>query len=521
VLEGWIGVDDASPVYLLAVVTAAALFGTPAAIATSILSVLVYDFLFTEPRLTFAVASPQEWLSLLLFLVVAAVTGRLAAVLRERAEEARRTAVEAQSLFAISHSLATATSIPDAALQIVRRLRDDASLVRAWVVVGGPAEARILADSDSPVSPGGGPTTARPPMDISISWLLRRRPGDIPAEWIQVHEPRRDDAQSRSDAPDSTRRANLDAFRVLVQADGHPFGTVWGLRDRSTGGPDRGATRLFAHAADQLGLALRREQLRREATDAEIARRSDALKTALLDSVSHDLRTPLAGIRAIAGSLTDPDMDLSVEQRREMALAIDQEAERLGRYVRALLDVSRIQSGTLLPDLEIYPLRELVEPVIERVRPLLGDREVQVEIPEDVAPVVVDGVLFDQALGNLLDNVITHAPPPAPVWLTAHGGTGDVVELTLEDGGPGVALGEHERLFDRFYRARSPAVSPGGLGIGLTVARGFVEAMHGRLEAGPSDLGGLKVTMVLPAEPAADEPGPDQSSDRSGEGAAT
>ena len=121
-LEGWVGVTDASPVYLLAVVLAAALFGTPAAIATSVLAVLAYDFLFTDPRLTLAVASPQEWLSLLLFLLVAVVIGRLAALLRERAEEAHRRAAEARSLFAISHSLAAGASIAEAAGEIVTLL---------------------------------------------------------------------------------------------------------------------------------------------------------------------------------------------------------------------------------------------------------------------------------------------------------------------------------------------------------------------------------------------------------------
>ena len=495
VLEDWVGVGDASPIYLLAVVLAAALFGTPAAVATSVLSVLVYDFLFTEPRLTLAVASPQEWLSLLLFLVVAVVIGRLAALLRERAEESRRRASEARSLFAISHSIATGPSISEAAGEIVSLLRAEAGLGRVWVVVGGAGEARILADSGA----AGATGPARPPFEAPISWVLRRRPGDLPAEWIQVHEPRRLQARpTESSGP-------LDAYRVLVQADGHPYGTIWGSRDRSTGRPDRGATRLLALAADQLGLAMRRDQLRRAATDAEIARQSNALKTALLDSVSHDLRTPLSGIRAIAGSLMDQELELSDQRRREMAGAIDREAERMGRFVRELLDVSRVQAGTLVPDLEIYPLRELVEPVIDRLRPSLGERDVTIHIPDGLSPVVVDGVMFDEALANLVDNAALHAPPPAPVRLTARDRPDGAVDLVFEDGGPGVAAGDHERLFDRFYRGGSRSGAPPGLGIGLTIARGFVEAMHGRLEAGPSDLGGLAITMVLPTARVVDE----------------
>ncbi len=149
-LESAVGVTDASPVYLLVVVIAAALFGTPAAVIASILSVVIYDYLFTEPRLNLTVADPQEWLSLLLFLVVAVVIGRLAALLRERAEEARRRAAEARSLFAISHSLATGASIAEAAGEIVTLLRSEAGLERVWVAVGGAGGARILADSGGP-----------------------------------------------------------------------------------------------------------------------------------------------------------------------------------------------------------------------------------------------------------------------------------------------------------------------------------------------------------------------------------
>lgn len=499
ILQGGVGVTDASPVYLLAVVVASALFGTTAAVVTSLLSVLLYDFLFTEPRLTLAVADPQEWLSLLLFLVVAVVIGRFAALLRQRAQEARSNESEARSLFAISHSIATAASLASAAEEIVSLLRVEAGLERVWVVLGGAGETRILADSGAGADRADPTRPVREPSQAPISWILRRRPGDLPAEWIKVHEAR--SPQARPAVPHQA----MDAYRVLIQADARPYGTIWALRDRASGRPDRGATRLLALAADQLGLAQHRDELRREVMEAEIARQSDSLKTALLDSVSHDLRTPLSGIRAIAGSLMDVDLDLSEPQRREMAGEIDRAAERLGRFVRELLDVSRVQAGTLLPDLEIYPLRELVEPVIDRLRPSLGEREITIRIPDDLDPVVVDGVLFDEALTNVVDNAVQHAPAPAPVRLSARARPDDTVVVTFEDGGPGVAPGEHDRLFDRFYRTGSNPTVPTGLGIGLTVARGFVEAMHGQVEAGPSELGGLAITMILPAAPTDDE----------------
>lgn len=486
-LESWLRVADASPVYLLAVVTMAGLYGTRSAIATSVVSVLVYDYLFTAPRFTFAVADPQEWLSLLLFLVVAVVIGHLTALQRARTEEAVRRVREAQTLFAISRSLATGTSVRDAAAEIVERLRADAGVERVWIGIGSlPGQERVLADS-APHSPRS---------EAAIPWVLRRQPGDRPAEWVRVHTGRRD--AGRGGAPPH----DVDVFRVAIEADGQRFGSIWALRARSAGRPGRGATRILSLAADQLGLAIHREQLSREATEAEIARQSDALKSALVDSVSHDLRTPLASIRASAGSLMDSAIDLASEERQALAASIDAEAERLSRVVRNLLDLSRIQAGALLPEFEVYELRELVEPVVRRLGPLLGDRPLSVEIADDLPPVLVDAVLLDQVITNLLENAARYATPPAPVRVTARPGESGFVEMVVEDGGPGVPPEALGHVFDRFYRVARPGEgSRRGLGIGLSVVRGFVEAMGGHAEAMSSELGGLAVHLALRVAP--------------------
>jgi two-component system sensor histidine kinase KdpD len=484
-LESGLGVPDASPVYLLAVVAMASLYGTWPAIATSVLSLLTYDFLFTAPRFTFAVADPQEWLSLLLFLFVAAVTGRLAALQRERAEEALRRVHEAQTLFAISRSLATGAAIREATFEIVDRLRADAGVERVWVGIGpSPAWERPLADS--------APQVPRP--ETASRWILRRQPGERPAEWVRVHTGRQGGGRGHPPSPD------VDLFQVAIAADGQDLGSIWVLRARSAGPPGRGATRILSLAADQLGLAIHREDLAREATAAEIARASDALKSALLDSVSHDLRTPLASIRAAAGNLMDPGVDLAPEERHALAVSIDAEAERLSSFVRDLLDLSRIQAGALVPHVEVYELRELVEPVAQRLEPTLGGRRVAVEIADDLPPVLVDAVLFDQVVSNLLENAGRYAPPPAPIRIVARPAPDASVELVVEDGGPGVPAEALGHVFERFYRVgRAGEGSRRGLGIGLALVRGFVEAMGGRAEATPSELGGLAVRLTLRA----------------------
>jgi two-component system sensor histidine kinase KdpD len=250
--------------------------------------------------------------------------------------------------------------------------------------------------------------------------------------------------------------------------------------------------------------ALRRDRLAAAAADAEIERRSDELRSALLDSVSHDLRTPLATIRAAAGSLADPAIELDEAERRATARAIDEEAERMNRLVDSLLDMSRIQSGTLATDLEVTPLTELLEPILERYRPRVTGR-LAVTIPDDLPALTVDQIFLSQALANVLDNAVTHSASGADIAVSA-AAIGDDVEIRVEDSAPGVSADALPRLFDRFYRAPAAAnPSRRGVGLGLTVVRGLIEAMGGTVRASASDLGGLAITIRVPAAP----PGPE------------
>ena len=506
VLEDFLGVSDASPVYLLAVVLVAGLYGAWPGVAVSIAAVLIYDFVLTEPRLTLVVADPQEWLSLLLFLAVAVVIGRLAALLRERAETADRRTGEALALVAISREIATAISVDEAAREIVERLRRDTEMVRVWITLGdaAPPDATPLADAGR-LAEGPFPEP----------WILLRRPGDEAAEWARVS------TAAPVVRPPSEDVAGMVLYRIPIETDAWGFGSVWATRDLEDPRPGRGARRILAMAADQLGLALLREHLGGEVIQAEIDRESDRLKGALLDSVSHDLRTPLSSIRSIAGILMDPAAEPGPDERRELAAAIDQEAARLGELVRSLLDVSRVQTGALRPTLELFELGELVDGTMARV-PLLAGRDVEVVLADDLPLVLVDAVMFDAALGNVLDNAARYAPPPAPIRIAARavggpvarGGPGRAadagIELVVEDGGPGVPAEELPLVFERFHRVPAggePARH--GLGVGMTIVRGFVEAMGGTVELGSSDLGGLAVRMIFCS---AESPEPDRSS---------
>ena len=490
-LEGSAGVPNAAPAYLVAVVVVGLTAGTIAAVTTAVGAFLLYDFLFVHPVHTLVVADPGEWLNLLLLLFVGVVVGRLTAIQRERAEAASRREAEARALFRVSRRLALAESTEAALPELVAVLVSESSFGRAWLALGPSGRERVVADS------GSGPSVPAP----TVVALLQRRPGDEPAEWQRVHY--------SSGRPVAGSSEDL-AHRIAIEAGGRRLGSLWALRPRSAGVPTQEETRLLSATADQVGQALERDRLAAEAMSAEIARQGDALKSALLDSVSHDLRTPLASIRAAAGSIKDPVMSWSLEELRAGAETIDQEAERLSRLVTNLLDMSRIEAGALRADLQPFVLSDLVGDALPRLASSLGERRIEVDIPEDLPAVSVDALLMEQVLANVIENAARHTPAGSRIRLAGRPKPDvSTVRLRIEDDGPGVPERALQRLFDKFYR-----VEPSGSrrrrssGVGLAVVRGLVEAMGGRVSAARSEMGGLAVDVELPIAASAVEPAP-------------
>lgn len=482
-LETQFDVLNASPVYLLAVVITGLLSGTFGALLAAVSGILIYDFLFTHPLHTFAISDPAEWLNLILLLFVGLVVGQLTALERARAVTAETREREARELFLVSRALATRSSTTAVLSEIAEVVRREAGLRAVWFALG-PDEAseRIVATAGE-----GSPTTSAG----SLQWQLRRMPGDQPAIWIRIHQPQA--GRVRDTAAD---RADTETYRVRIEAGGRALGTIWAARDRRRGVPDRSATRLLSAAADQVGQALAQDQLAAEAGAAEVARQSDALKSALLQSVSHDLRTPLATIRTAAGTLR-PDSDLDDDGRHASAAAIEREVERLDRLVANLLDLGRIEAGELRADLDVFELDDLASRTVDRMAPRLAGHHLNVDVRP--LPVLVDPVFLDEALTNVLDNALKFTSSTSTIGIGATAIDADWVRLTVEDDGPGVTEGAFDALFERFYR-RPPAdgrMRP-GTGIGLAVVRGLVEAMGGRVRARASELGGLAVELDLP-----------------------
>jgi two-component system sensor histidine kinase KdpD len=256
------------------------------------------------------------------------------------------------------------------------------------------------------------------------------------------------------------------------------------------------------------------DALAAESQAAEIARQSDALKSALLQSVSHDLRTPLATIRAAAGTLR-PGNNLDEEGRRESTDAIDREVEYLNRLVTNMLDLSRIEAGALRAERDVFELEDLLGRTLERFAPRLAGRPVDVAL--DAPPVEADPVFLDSAVTNALENALKYTPPGTRIRMAATAmADGRTVRLTIEDAGPGVPPASLPLLFDKFYRVPGAAGgSRSGTGVGLAVVKGLVEATGGQVVARPSVLGGLALDMDLPrateAEGAARTPAPDES----------
>lgn len=484
-LQGWLGLTDASAAYLLAVTAVAVLFGPWAAVLGAVAAFGLYNFLFTHPLYTFIVADSGQLLNLVLLLVVGVVVGQLAGAQRERAELAEARRREAVVVSQVSRALANRQDTAAAASTIVDILLHAVGARAIWIGLGSaPGRERRLAA-----------TGTSPPETPAIHAVLQRRPGDEPARWMRVHPPGPPGRAGADAAP---------AYRVPIEAAGNALGGIWISREAAAGEPRREEVRMLAAAADQIGQALEQDRLRSEASRADLAKRSEALKSALLESVSHDLRTPLAAIRASAGLLLDAGTAADVDALRETAQVIDDEAARMDRLVANLLDMSRIEAGEVAIDLQPYALDDLIEGSISRFRAQSTGGSLAVDTPSDLPYVLADAILMDQVIVNLLDNAARHAAD-APVRVTASM-ENDRLRLIVEDGGPGVPAEGMARLFDKFYQV--PGSRPSarrGTGLGLAVVRGLVEAMGGQVDAHPSELGGLAISIALQTSPAPSE----------------
>jgi two-component system sensor histidine kinase KdpD len=252
---------------------------------------------------------------------------------------------------------------------------------------------------------------------------------------------------------------------------------------------------LLESLANQVALALERTRLSDEAEQAHVRAETERMRNAILSSVSHDLRTPLASITGAASSLVEGQGELSAVDRQDLARSIYLEADRLDRLLKNLLDMMRLEAGTVQLSKHWHPLDEIVGAALGRLEGRLRDHSVNTSLPADLPLVLADGVLLEQVVINLVENAVKYAPPGSPIDLSASASDrGMIVEVA--DRGPGIAVGEESRIFDKFYRGKF--AREGGVGLGLTICRGIVEAHGGRIWAGNRPGGGAIIRFTIP-----------------------
>jgi two-component system sensor histidine kinase KdpD len=471
-IQAMIGVPNLSILYLPLVMFCAVTWGWWTALGAAVLAFLAYDLLFTQPYYTLTIHEPHEWIALLVFLIVAAVTSNLAARERARREQAGRQARTATLLYDLSRALAGEDQRAGLLLfaeRLVAELRLDGAVIarsdaggrldplvhvgKAEGALGSESVGRIFAQPGGPSHPG--------------RWIVLKARGE-------------------------PRRAPVANFPL--RSDGRQIGMLR-LVGRPSGFADD-ETHLLATIADRLAVTMEREMLRQEANRVELLRRTDELRTALLSSVSHDLRTPLAAIKASAESLLQHDVAWSEEDRDDFASAIVRESDRLNRLVGNLLDMSRIEGGALRPQLDWYDLGELLREVVGRLGPLLDGRCVNLTVADDLPPAMLDYLMIGQVVTNLLENAVKYTPPCTPIDLHVEH-AGDSVRVGIVDHGSGIPASKWPAVFEPFYRLerRGPIR---GSGLGLSVSKGLVEGHDGRIWIEETPGGGATFRFELP-----------------------
>ncbi len=436
--------------FLGSVIVCALFFGTRAAVFAALLAFVAYNFSLVEPRFTFQFAGADDALTLAAFLVVALLVGGLAGRVRESERSSRRRADLLESLLGASRAFSAASDADALRRELAAQLE-----------MASAGEAFILPD------------------EAARSLIEDAAPGLV------------------AEAEAGGHLVARGAWRAKSLSQGGSLGVaVWRIGE--TPAPDlAGQNRLCGLLVDLGASALDRTRLVELQTEIEAGVRASRLRDAILGSISHDLRTPLATVLASASSLRDYGERFGADTRRDLAEGIVQEAGRLNSYLESLLALSRIEAGHIAPSSGPVTVAEVVDAAIRRLGSDVADRVHSGSLDETLE-VEADAALLEQVLFNLLDNAVVHGGPGVQVRIGADRSNGRV-ELVIEDDGVGVPDNEYDQLCEKFYRGQRRNPDARGTGIGLSIAKGFIEAMGGSMRLGPSRSAphGLRVTITL------------------------
>jgi two-component system, OmpR family, sensor histidine kinase KdpD len=465
----WIGTENTDLVYLTAVVGVAVRFGLWPSLLASAASALCYNFFFTEPYYTFAIADPRNVIAVLFFAIVAVVVSNVAARARTLAVTAMARARATESLYAFRRKLSGTGTLDDV---LWASAYQAALMLKVRVIMLLPEDGTLAV------------RTGYPPEDVVDEADLAA------AKWAWTHDR---PAGRGSDTLPGAKRL------FLPMRTGRGVVGVVGIDSDKPGPlltPDQ--RRLLDALIDQAALAIERVHLVDDLDQAKRRVEADRLRAALLTSISHDLKTPLASIVGAAGALKDLSGALDDNAKADLVATILEESERLNRFIANLLDMTRLESGSIKPNTARHDIGEIVGSVLERARKILVQHRVVVDIAKDLPMLDLDPVLFEQVLFNLLDNAAKYASPQTTVLIQSWQ-DGEAVKLQILDEGSGIPPEELDRIFDKFHRAEKQDQVRAGTGLGLAISRGFIEAMGGTITAANrADRPGAVFTIALP-----------------------
>ena len=465
----WIGTQNTDLVFLTAIVAIAVRFGLWPSLLASVVSALCYNFFFTEPYHTFSIADPRNVVAVVFFTIVAIIVSNVAARVRTLAVTAMARARTTEALYVFSRKLAGVGTLDDL---LWATAYQTALMLKVRVVL-------LLPENGSIVVKAG-----YPPEDILDKADLAA------ANWAWEHD--------RSAGRGSDTLPGAKRLFLPMRTGRGAIGVV-GIDSDKPGPlltPDQ--RRLLDALIDQAALAIERVNLVDDLDQAKRRVEADRLRAALLTSISHDLKTPLAAIVGAAGALKDLSSHLDDKAKADLVATILDESERLNRFIANLLDMTKLEAGSIKPNMARHDVSEIVGSVLERARKILARHKVEIEIADGLPMLELDPVLFEQVLFNLLDNAAKYAPPDTTIRIESWQER-ETVKLQVIDEGSGIPPEEVELVFEKFHRASKGDQVRAGTGLGLAISRGFIEAMGGTIDAANrSDRPGAVFTINLP-----------------------
>ncbi len=440
-------------VYLLAILGAASAWGLAEGVTASVLAVLCFNFFFLPPVGTFTVADPQNWVALATFLATAIVASQLSGRARSRAIEAEESKREMERLYALSRAILLIETGPAAPREIARQLA-------AMFNLEGVA---LHVRSDGKTYNAG------------------------PAELEGIEGKLKDATVQGTSYVDSEAQISVSAIRLGGACVGSLAVRGGGLSDAA-----------LQSICNLTAIGLERVQAMEAATRAEIARRSDELKSTLLDAIAHEFKTPLTSIRAAATALVAQPEALSASQL-DLARVLDEESERLSRLVTEAIQMAGLETGKIRLNRERVKAGELISGVLKSMAER-ADGRVEVHVPDDIPEVEADAEMMELALRQIVDNALKYSPAGSPVRIEAEL-NGQAVVIRVVDRGPGIPEAEQSRIFEKFYRRRDLPNPVAGSGMGLAIAREIVHAHNGEVwvESRPGE--GSRFSVSLPGVP--------------------